>query len=343
MSRYLTAQEHDEIWLEAKQHCPPATSIDRVETIYSASSSLGSVYFREIELYPGLELCIQHATHYENLIVQSLENEHLVQFQVWLSGVADAGDHMSIDAEQSYIGGSGIQPSHQCFYSKAQPVIGVNIHMQPHLLSQFFAAPTGELPAELQPLVQGDDWQRRFSPKTTGEMRSVVKQMIDCPFLGAAKRLYLQGKVFELMGLQLNVIMEGHIASLTASLKPDTATRIHYAAEILRSQLEHPPSQLELAQQVGIGHCTLHKGFRSLFGMTPFAYLTQQRMERAERLLREPGATVAEVANRVGYANAAQFAAAFKRQFKITPSDCIRGRKAASRKNFQKQNLGVMV
>ncbi len=50
------------------------------------------------------------------------------------------------------------------------------------------------------------------------------------------------------------------------------------------------------------------------------------RMEQAERWLREPDCTVAEVANRVGYANPAQFAAAFKRQFGITPSDCILGR-----------------
>ena len=49
-------------------------------------------------------------------------------------------------------------------------------------------------------------------------------------------------------------------------------------------------------------------------------------MEVAKRLLREPHCTVAEVANQVGYANPSQFAAAFNRQFGITPSACIRGR-----------------
>ncbi|XPM52408.1 MAG: hypothetical protein EDM05_028955 [Leptolyngbya sp. IPPAS B-1204] len=33
MSLDLTAQEVDDIWMEAEQHCPPATSIDRLETI----------------------------------------------------------------------------------------------------------------------------------------------------------------------------------------------------------------------------------------------------------------------------------------------------------------------
>ncbi|NEQ24157.1 MAG: helix-turn-helix transcriptional regulator [Microcoleus sp. SIO2G3] len=326
MSRYLTDRELDEIWTEAGQRCPPATSIDRVETIYSASSSLGSVYSREMELYPGLELCIHHDTYHEDLTVKVSENEHLVQFQGLLSGVSDGGDLVQIDAEQSYIGGSGIQPSFQCFYPQAQPLIGVNIHMQPQLLSQLFAEPTGDLPTELQPLVRGDEWQQRFSPKTTGEMRSVVKQIIDCPFLGAAKRLYLQGKVFELMALQLNGMMADQTATATASVKPDTIARIHHAAEILRSQLEHPPSQAELARQVGVAYCTLHKGFVTTFGMTPFAYLTQQRMKQAEYLLKELNYTVAEVANQVGYANPARFAAAFKRQCGMTPSDYVRGR-----------------
>jgi len=74
-----------------------------------------------------------------------------------------------------------------------------------------------------------------------------------------------------------------------------------------------------------MGHCTLNKGFREIFGMTPFAYLTRYRMEQAERWLRQPGCSVADVANQVGYANPAQFAAAFKRHFGMTPKDCMRG------------------
>lgn len=320
----LTVQEVEEIWIEAEQQCPPVTSTDRLETIYSVPTLLGSGYRREIDLYPGLDLCIFNET-YCDLITQGPENEHLVQFKVHLSGIEDSGDHVLINGEQSYVGGSGIQRRLEVFTPQCQPLVGVDVHIQPHLLSQFFATPTGELPVEMQPLVRGDDWQRAFSPKNTRAMRSVVQQIIDCPFMGITKRLYLQGKVFELMALQLNGILDDDTAAPSVSLKPDMIARIYHAAEILRSHLEQPPSQTELAQQVGVGYCTLHKGFRSLFGVTPFAYLTRQRMEQAKRLLREPHCTVTEVANQVGYVNPSQFAAAFKRQFGITPSDCIRG------------------
>ncbi|MGG6297279.1 hypothetical protein ACQ4M4_23035 [Leptolyngbya sp. AN02str] len=52
---------------------------------------------------------------------------------------------------------------------------------------------------ELQPWLRRDDWQQIFSPNMTSEIRLVVQQFIDCPFVGTTKRLYLQGKVFELI------------------------------------------------------------------------------------------------------------------------------------------------
>ncbi|AFY89078.1 MAG: HTH-type transcriptional activator RhaR [Chroococcidiopsis cubana SAG 39.79] len=328
MSLELTEQEVEKICMEAEQQCPPVTSIDRLETIYSVPTLVGSGYSRDIKLYPSLELCIFHET-YRDLTIKVPENRHLVQFKVLLSGVEDSGNHVLIDAKQSYVGGSGIQRRLKVFLPQSQPQVGVNIHIQSHLLSQFFATPTGELPAELQPLVRGDDWQQVFSPKTTEAMRLVVQQIVDCPFWGATKRLYLQGKVFELMALQLSSIMCDRQSAPETSLKPSTIARIYYAAEILRSRLEQPPSQTELAQQVGVSDRTLRRGFQALFGTTVWGYLTEQRLIQAEQLLRCGNLTVAEVVHRSGYSNQGHFAAAFKRKFGMTPKQCAMGKKLA--------------
>lgn len=322
MSLDLTAQEVAAIWMEAEQHCPPATSIDRLETIRPVPSALGHGYYREMELWPGLELAIFHETYPEGLTYRGMEHPHLVQFMVHLSGVVDSGSFLYQDATHSYIGGSGIQQAVVNVHSD-QPEIGVNIHLQPQLFSQLFATPAGDLPPELQPLLRGDDWQQVFSPRVTGEMRSVVRQIINCPLLGPTKQLYLQGKVFELMALQLDGMVAKEPVEPASSLKADTMARVHYAAEILRSHLEQPPCQVDLARQVGVSDRTLQKGFKAVFGMTPFAYLTRQRMNQAEQLLRQSDQTVAEVANLVGYANPAQFAAAFKRQFGVSPRECL--------------------
>jgi AraC-like DNA-binding protein len=49
-------------------------------------------------------------------------------------------------------------------------------------------------------------------------------------------------------------------------------------------------------------------------------------MEQAELLLREKKLSVAEVSNLVGYSHLGYFAKVFKRQFGITPSECLAGK-----------------
>lgn len=64
--------------------------------------------------------------------------------------------------------------------------------------------------------------------------------------------------------------------------------------------------------------------FRTLVGASPMAYLTRWRMLQAARLLRESRATMAEVAEKVGYTSEAAFAKAFKRTLARTPGEVRR-------------------
>jgi hypothetical protein len=198
MTLELTAQVEAELWQETEEQYPPVTSLDRVETVYTVPPLMGCGTERRSELYPDLELCIYNQTLYD-VRRQVLEEPHPVQFMVHLSGVSDSGDLPWIDAQRCYVGGSGIQQGYFVFVPQSQPQIGLTIHMEPNLLYRFFAEPSGELPLELQPLVQGEDWQHVFSTKTTTAIRTVVQQMIDCPFVGTVKQMYLQSKVTHIL------------------------------------------------------------------------------------------------------------------------------------------------
>ena len=323
----LTWQEANELWAEAAQH-PVAVSADGLEITQATPPAIGRGFNRMIKLRPGVELTIFNCDLREDLTLRLPESLHPLQFTTLLSGAVASTEVSGINADVGLLSGSGMQRSSTSVFSRAQPQIGIDILVQPQVLPQLLGLPAGELPAELRSLLPGSHhWQQVFSPQITGVMRLVVQQILRCPFNGATERLYLQGKVCELMALYVAAVAEPVTDFSTATLRPDTTERIHSAAEILRSHLEHPPSQIDLAQQVGVGIRTLQKGFKAVFGLTPFAYLTQQRMHLAEQLLRQPNCTVAEVSNIVGYANPARFAAAFKRYFGITPSECSQGRK----------------
>lgn len=74
-----------------------------------------------------------------------------------------------------------------------------------------------------------------------------------------------------------------------------------------------------------VRHChasesTLLRAFRKQLGVSPLAYARRRRLEQAMQLLESGRYAVTEVATRVGYDTPSAFAAAFHKQFGVTPS-----------------------
>jgi AraC-like DNA-binding protein len=85
-----------------------------------------------------------------------------------------------------------------------------------------------------------------------------------------------------------------------------------------------------LSQRIGLSRSALHERFVALTGMPPMQYLTHWRMQCGARLLREGRATVAAIAQDVGYDSEAAFSRAFKRATGQPPAAWRRGRAAAA-------------
>ncbi len=97
---------------------------------------------------------------------------------------------------------------------------------------------------------------------------------------------------------------------------------------------EHPAQDWtieELGRRVGLSRSALHERFVELVGLAPMQYLTHWRMQAAARLLLDTQATVATVAQEVGYESEAAFARAFKRLVGRPPAAWRRDRTADTR------------
>jgi AraC-like DNA-binding protein len=330
MSITLTDKEWYEIWDEAIQGSEYNPTSESVEELYEVPKQLGKGYRQCIEVYPGLWLSLSDYEFQDDVLLKSPINEHTLHFEVLLSGkIID--NNGQFGEGHTLICGGGIQKKNIAEIKKYQRLIQVGVLIPHHLLATFFPGKDGETLPQLQQLVKDNDWQTMLFPRTTPAIQGVAQQIINCPFQGVTKKIYLQGKILELMALQLAPILEnGGKKQTPPRLKPDTVARIHHAREILRCRLENPPSLLELGQIVGVSDRTLTRGFRELFGTTVFGYLTQRRMEKAEKLLREGNRSVAEVANIVGYSHLGLFAGVFKRQYGICPRECLMGKKFVS-------------
>lgn len=91
------------------------------------------------------------------------------------------------------------------------------------------------------------------------------------------------------------------------------------ALRLLHHEPAKPWTVASLADAVGVSRATLARRFAELVGEPPMAFLTDWRIALAADLLREPGATIASVAEQVGYSSAFALSAAFKRVRGISP------------------------
>lgn len=91
------------------------------------------------------------------------------------------------------------------------------------------------------------------------------------------------------------------------------------ALRLLHAQPARAWTVRELALEVGVSRAALARQFAAAVGQPPMGYLTEWRLTLAADLLREPGATLASVADQVGYGSAFALSAAFKRVRGVSP------------------------
>jgi AraC-like DNA-binding protein len=102
------------------------------------------------------------------------------------------------------------------------------------------------------------------------------------------------------------------------------------ALDLVHGRARDPWTVDSLATKVGMSRSVFFDRWTRLVGEPPAQYLARWRMHLAARLLREEsGASVAEIADRVGYGSEAAFSKAFKRLVGAAPSDYRRAARAA--------------
>lgn len=94
---------------------------------------------------------------------------------------------------------------------------------------------------------------------------------------------------------------------------------VERALELLNADLSKFWTVELLARAVGLSRPVFAREFVRVLGLSPMRYLTQQRMERAARLLLETDAGLAEIAGHVGYQSEFAFGRAFRRHHQVPP------------------------
>ncbi|WP_147820757.1 helix-turn-helix transcriptional regulator [Salidesulfovibrio onnuriiensis] len=293
----------------------------------------GSRAFQSCLLRPGLALTISRSTPEDPLRASFDMDDAPIQFGFTYSGrnrcVYSSGC-LRNQTHEMQAGSNGIFHLPKTHGFLEQPGGASNcimgIIVAPELLYDYFADSMDQLPVEFQRKLEGrlDTPMAWFGPCNPAK-HCLLTQILNCPYTGGMRKMFLESRVMELLAMQLQDYIESqtHRKATSHALCPADVERIRHASEILTSDLENPPNLPELAARVGINEKKLKTGFRQVYASSVFGYFREHRLQKAHELLQEGNLNVTEAAYAVGYQSLSHFSQAFKERFGILPKDFL--------------------
>lgn len=309
------------------QHCALAERLNRFyqshssERIIHIPEQLGQGFWQMNRIHPSMELVYSDATFHRATSLSSVEQDNSIKLSFCLGESLSwniDGNSSEFQVHTLECSAYGRQSmSSTCEYALHQHFKGFTIK-----LDQATSSDTIPL-IPIQHLMkaitgsQGGFYNRKMTPA----MIRMVNDMIQCPFAGELKQLYLNGKALELLAVYFSeCIMEHPISGNNHGLSRTDVSSLQQAKCILDTNLAHPPTLKELSRQVCLNEFKLKKGFKQLFGLPVHAYVIEQRLEAAYYLLECKQMNITTAAAAVGYNKTSHFSAHFKRKYGMTPS-----------------------
>ncbi|MDV3129941.1 AraC family transcriptional regulator [Mycobacterium sp. 21AC1] len=126
----------------------------------------------------------------------------------------------------------------------------------------------------------------------------------------------------------LLALPHNYSAALNESTPPISRRAVKTVVDHIANEREPEYAVGDLAKLAGVSLRTLEAGFRAELDCTPLQYLRRSRLSKAHAELAAldgaSGVTVGKVAARWGFFHMGRFAAAFREQFGMSPSEVLR-------------------
>lgn len=162
----------------------------------------------------------------------------------------------------------------------------------------------------------------------TPNISKILSEIIACPLCDELKKVYLQGKILELIAIFCDeVICKSPVNDFGIRISAEDYTALLKAREIISQSFAHPHTISTLAKAVAINEQRLKDGFKRCFGITVHDYMIEKRMEAAQKLLIARNCSVQEVAWMVGYSHTGYFIKLFQKYYGLSPGKMLKTNK----------------
>lgn len=175
--------------------------------------------------------------------------------------------------------------------------------------------------ADYIPFLSKENELKKFYKEETSSIPIilVLNQIAQVDFSNQYKKLYLKGKIYELLSLYFDRTESNNTEQCPFLADEENIHKIRKAKDIIIANMAEPPGLQELADNVGITLKKLKLGFKQIYGDSVYGFLLDYKLHYAQKLLDSGSYNVNEVGLKIGYSTSSHFIAAFKKKFGITP------------------------
>ncbi|WP_432461065.1 MULTISPECIES: helix-turn-helix transcriptional regulator [unclassified Agarivorans] len=150
-------------------------------------------------------------------------------------------------------------------------------------------------------------YQAGWQFQLLGELRYVVNSVWNCRLSGEARRMWMLGKMYEILALAISQSRPQSLAEKATTL--------------VRQQIDLNWTIASLAKALATNECYLKQAFHQEYGIGVASWIQQYRIQQAQHQLKSGLKPVTDVAFSLGFQTSSYFAKVFKRHIGLTPSE----------------------
>ncbi|PNU02151.1 helix-turn-helix domain-containing protein [Novosphingobium guangzhouense] len=308
---------------------PPSSILQTpISVLLGGDADVGACSFARVELQPGIDLTVWEGDLAQPITFDVHDDWHRINFSCALAGRSQFStlDQQRNEAHQLDGGMSCVSftPDVRGQASYRGRISSLHVSMDPAMLEGLLP----DAPAQLHRRLGEGRFYRQNA--AAAEMSATAQAMTQAmqrarmrgdTALAGASRMWMLGQAFVMASLAIEAGFGDERASADLSL--EEMRKLRRARDLLLADLTQAPTIAMLAAETGLPVMKVKRGFRQLFDDSVYGLFQRERMIEARRRL-VADMPVMLVASDLGYTNASHFAAAFRKQFGIAPSDLKR-------------------
>ncbi len=122
---------------------------------------------------------------------------------------------------------------------------------------------------------------------------------------------------------KLRIVLDDYRAWIRFGRQPPDSTEhqvAHKAQKYIHEHFADAEMNIpDISHALALNQTYLRRMFKEETGLTLTEYITKYRLERAQQMMRDPGSTLAQIAEQTGYNDVSYFSRSFKKYYGVSP------------------------